>query len=155
YRATPPASSRFRAVLTPVPPSLPTRRPGPYSHQYPYPGNRPAMNSILREYLLKGVFLGLWAYLAALQLLTPPDWTRFGRVVAAVSIGLGLGLVVGAVVQLRRGLRPGANPLGFLLAVLMDSPLWIYLGVVGGLGLGVTLEYDPPPDRPYWLVIFA
>jgi tetratricopeptide (TPR) repeat protein len=112
------------------------------------------MNPILREYLLKGVFLGLWAYLAVLQPPTAPDWPRFNRVLAAMGIGLGVGLLVGAVVQVRRGFRPGANPFGFLLTVLMESPLWIYLGVVGGLAVGLVTQYDPDPQKN-WLAYFV
>jgi tetratricopeptide (TPR) repeat protein len=112
------------------------------------------MNPILREYLLKGIFLGLWAYLAVLQPPAAPDWPRFNRVLAATGIGLGLGLLIGAVMQIRRGFTPGANPLGFLLTVLMESPLWIYLGIVGGLAVGLVTQYDPVPEKN-WLAYFV
>lgn len=104
------------------------------------------MNTILREYVTKGLFLGLWAYLAVIQ----PLAGDVGRVVLWALGGLATGLILGAIQQLLRGYRPGANPMGFALLVLMDSPFLIYLGLVGGLGLGLGLETDPPPTRN-WL----
>jgi len=99
------------------------------------------MTSVQREYILKGVFLGLWAYLALLL----PDWNAFGRVVAWTGGGLALGLIAGAVLQVMRGYRPQANPGGFLLLTLLDSSFVIYIGLVGGLAIGVLTE-RPPPD---------
>jgi hypothetical protein len=98
------------------------------------------MNTAMLEYIAKGVFLGLWAYLALLR----PDWATFGRVMAWTGGGLALGLVAGGVLQFLRGYRPRANPLGFLLLVLLDSSYFIYLGLIGGLGLGIVLA-DPEP----------
>jgi tetratricopeptide (TPR) repeat protein len=94
------------------------------------------MNAVVREYIAKGVFLGLWAYLA----LTQPGWDAFGRVVAWTAGGLAAGLVAGAVFQVLRGYRPLANPAGFLLLVLLDSPFFIYLGLVGGLAIGLVIN---------------
>ncbi len=98
------------------------------------------MNAVVREYILKGVFLGLWAYLALLQ----PDWAAFARVLAWAGAGLALGLLAGAILQLLRGYRPLRNPVGFLLLVVLDSAFVIYIGVIGGLGVGVVVE-DPEP----------
>ena len=39
------------------------------------------MNPVLREYLAKGVFLGLWSYLALIQ----PDATTFARIISLVE----------------------------------------------------------------------
>ena len=99
------------------------------------------MNAVLREYILKGVFVGLWAYLALVQ----PDWTAFSHVVGLGAGGLTLGLLAGAVQQILRGYRPQSNPMGFLLLVLLDSPFFIYLGLVGGVAIGTLLE-RPTPD---------
>lgn len=101
------------------------------------------MNAVLRDYILKGVFLSLWAYLALLQ----PDWPTFGRVVAWTGGGLALGLLAGAVFQFLRGYRPQANPGGFLLLTLLDSSFFIYIGQVLGLAVGLILE-KPVPISP-------
>ncbi len=104
------------------------------------------MNAVRVEYISKGLFLGLWAYLALVE----PSAEGFARVVGWTAAGLGLGLILGVGQQLVRGYRPGANPLGFLLMVLLDSPVVIYAGLIGGLGLGITYETDPPEGRN-WL----
>ena len=96
------------------------------------------MNAVLREYVLKGLFLGLWAYLALLQ----PDSAAFARALAWTAGGLGVGLLAGMVLQVLRGYRPTANLPGFLLLALIDSPFFIYLGVIGGLAAGMYLETD-------------
>ncbi len=109
------------------------------------------MNAVLREYLLKGVFLGLWAYLA----LTLPPADAFGRVLAWGAGGLVLALTVGAMVQVRRGYRPGRNLAGFALLVLLDSPYVIYLGLVGGFAVGTFVETDAPDGREWLLYAVA
>lgn len=130
------------------------------------------MNSVLREYVLKGLFLGLWAYLALLQ----PDASKFGLVLAWTAGGLGAGLLAGAVLQILRGYRPTANLPAFLLVVLLDSPFVIYLGLIGGLAAGMFavtgfdlpaatpdalaaiaggIVTDPAAARPNWIGYFA
>ena len=116
------------------------------------------MGGISYEYVLKGLFLGLWAYLALLL----PDSAAFARVIAWTAGGLGVGLVAGMVLQVLRGYKPTANLPGFLLLALIDSPFFIYLGVIGGLAAGMFLETDlklpPDPvtgDRPTWIGYFA
>ena len=104
------------------------------------------MNAILREFAAKGVFLGLWSYLALIQ----PDGATFARVLAWSLGGLTLGLGGGVALQLRRGYRPQANPPGFLLLVLLDSSYFLYLGLVGGFAWGVLSETDAPEGRS-WL----
>ncbi len=114
------------------------------------------MTSVQREYILKGVFLGLWAYVALLL----PEWGAFGRVVAWTAGGLALGLIVGAVLQYLRGYRPLANLPGFLLLTLLDSSFVVYIGLVGGLAVGLLIERPPAdPEATYpvrdWLGYFA
>lgn len=102
------------------------------------------MTPALRENILKGVFLGVWAYLA----LTLPAPAAFGRVVLFTLAGTLLGLLAGAAWQLKRGHKPGRNPLGFLLLTALDSAYFVYPGLVGGAALGAFLTTDPPTDAP-------
>ena len=108
------------------------------------------MSPILREYVLKGLFLGLWAYLA----LVHPAWETVGRVLLWTSGGLALGIVAGIVLQIMRGFSPGRNPAGFLLLVLLDNPFVIYIGLIGALGIGLVVETNPPESRN-WLAYCA
>ena len=104
------------------------------------------MSPVLREYVLKGLYLGLWAYMA----LVHPAWDVVGKVLLWTTGGLAIGLLAGVGRQLLLGYRPGKNPFGFLLLVLLDNPFFIYLGLIGGLGLGLVIETDPPEGRN-WL----
>lgn len=105
------------------------------------------MHPVLRESLLKGVFLGVWAYLA----LSVPPADVFARVVAWAAGGAALGLLAGAVLQLRRGYRPGQNPLGFALLTVLDSAYFVYLGTVGAAAGAAFVHTDPPADFPQLL----
>jgi tetratricopeptide (TPR) repeat protein len=109
------------------------------------------MRSALFEYALKGLYLTLWAYLVVLH----PDWPTIGRILLWTAGGTAAGLVLGVVQQVLRGFRPFRNLPGFLLLVLLDSPYFIYLGTVGGLGAGLVIETDPPEDRANWLIYSA
>src|SRR5262249_45976230 len=90
------------------------------------------------EYILKGVFLGLWVFFA---LQVPADnaaaWIDIAWVVGWVCAGLLVGLVAGAALQISRGLRPWQNWLAFPLLVLLESPTFIYGGITAGLVIGV------------------
>jgi len=115
------------------------------------------MNPILREYLLKGVFLGLWAYLALILPPPTPDWPRLGRILGFAVGGLVLGLIAGAIIQIRRGYRPGTNLKAFPLVVLLESPFWIYAGLVAGLAIGLVVEVNVDSVEPVtgWLAYFV
>ncbi len=99
------------------------------------------MRSALFEYALKGLFLSLWAYLVAAH----PNWATVGGVLLWTLAGTGVGFLLGCGQQLLRGYNPVKNLPGFLLLVLLDSPFFLYIGVVGGLGLGLVLGTTPPP----------
>jgi tetratricopeptide (TPR) repeat protein len=90
------------------------------------------------EYILKGVFLGLWVFVA-LQVAVDPSAVRVDLpwVLGWMTAGLVLGLVGGTALQVRRGVRPWQNWKAFPLLVLLESPTFIYGGVVFGLAAGV------------------
>ena len=106
---------------------------------------------MLREYLVKGLFLGLWAYLALVQ----PNSAGFAQVLIWAAGGLGLGLVAGAGLQLARGYRPAANPGGFLLLTLLDSSYFVYAGLVGSTTIGILVERPAASPVRDWLAYFA
>ncbi len=77
------------------------------------------------EYILKGVFLGLWVF-AGLQMPTSPaPWTAAGWVLGCTAVGTAVGLILGAVRLVARGVKPWQNWLAFPLLVLLESPLLI------------------------------
>ncbi len=90
------------------------------------------------EYILKGLFLGLWAFFA-LQI--PAERTAAAIdilwVVGWVGAGLVVGLLAGSLLQMSRGLRPWHNWLAFPLLVLLESPTFVYGGIIGGLFVAV------------------
>jgi tetratricopeptide (TPR) repeat protein len=96
------------------------------------------MTTAFREYIFKGLFLGLWVFFA-LQI--PDDraaaTTKILWEVGWVTAGLLVGLLAGAVVQFLRGARPWDNWVAFPLLVLLESPLFIYVGITAGLVIAV------------------
>jgi tetratricopeptide (TPR) repeat protein len=103
------------------------------------------------EYILKGVFLGLWVFVA-LQVAVDRDAVRVDLpwVLAWVAAGLAVGLVLGTALQIRRGLRPTQNWAAFPLLVLLESPTFVYGGIVLGLAAGVLSgrEFSQPWAGP-------
>jgi tetratricopeptide (TPR) repeat protein len=90
------------------------------------------------EYILKGLFLGLWTFVA-LQVAVDPAAVRVDLpwVLGWVAAGLLVGLICGTILQLRRGVKPWENFAAFPLLVLLESPTFIYCGIVLGLTAGV------------------
>jgi tetratricopeptide (TPR) repeat protein len=90
------------------------------------------------EYILKGLFLGFWTFVA-LQVAVDPNAVRSDLpwVFGWVATGLAIGLICGTLLQIRRGVMPWHNPKAFPLLVLLESPTFIYFGIVLGLTVGV------------------
>jgi tetratricopeptide (TPR) repeat protein len=67
-----------------------------------------------------------------------------------MTIGLALGLAGGTALQLRRGVRPWHNWRAFPLLVLLESPTFVYGGIVFGLMAGVLSgrEFSEPWAGP-------
>jgi tetratricopeptide (TPR) repeat protein len=95
------------------------------------------------EYLLKGIFLGLVVYAALLQVGAPSSGT-YADTLAPINLtalaGVGVALLLAAVVKLRQGYRARGRPLSFVLFLLLESPLLVYAGVLGGLLGGLYLN---------------
>jgi tetratricopeptide (TPR) repeat protein len=118
------------------------------------------MRWVQSEYALKGLFLGLLLYVA-LQTQLPPDaatrsqdeiadyaWSKTGRIAVYMLAGLGAGMVLGALRQFPDLARIVRKPHAFLLFLLLENPLLVYLGLIGGLGFGAGCEFDPGDGRP-------
>ena len=90
------------------------------------------------EYILKGVFLGLWVFVA-LQVAVDREAVRkdLPWVLGWVALGLVVALILGTIRQVLRGVRPWQNWAAFPLLVLLESPNFIYGGLVLGLAAGV------------------
>ncbi|VTR93169.1 peptidase m48 ste24p : : TPR_1: TPR_1 [Gemmata massiliana] len=90
------------------------------------------------EYILKGLFFGLWAFFA---LQVPPSrddaWKDIFWVLGWVCTGLAVGLILGVGRLVRRGVKPWENLKAFPLLVLLESPQFIYGGVMIGLMCGI------------------
>lgn len=90
------------------------------------------------EYILKGLFLGLWAFFALQVPVNPSDaWKDIAWVVGWTGAGFAVGLLIGTIRMMTRGLTPWANWKAFPLLVLLESPLFIYAGIMLGVGFGV------------------
>lgn len=106
------------------------------------------ISRILLEYMLKGLFLGLWTFFA---LQVPPN-SHDARidilwVVGWVCAGLFIAFVAGAGLQWSRGLRPWHNWGAFPLVVVLESPTFIYAGIMAGLVVGV---WSGTPGAESW-----
>lgn len=90
------------------------------------------------EYILKGLFLGLWTFVA-LQVAVDPSAVRTDLpwVLGWVGAGLALGLLLGTLLQMKRGVMPWQNFKAFPLIVVLESPTFIYCGITLGLAAGV------------------
>ncbi|MDY3554571.1 tetratricopeptide repeat protein [Gemmata sp. JC717] len=95
------------------------------------------------EYVLKGLFFGLWIFFA-LQVPTSPAeaWRDIAWVLGWVGTGLAVGLALGTARLMRRAVKPWDNWKAFPLLVLLESPVFIYSGIMIGLTAGVLSGRD-------------
>jgi len=95
------------------------------------------------EYILKGLFLGLWIFFALQVPANSADaWIDILWVLAWTCAGLFVGLVIGTSQLMSRGVKPWDNPRAFPLLVLLESPMYIYAGIMIGLAGGVLSGRD-------------
>src|SRR5438552_4112492 len=100
------------------------------------------MRWLKSEYLLKGLFLGALLF-AALQEATPPEadkpepgWPALGQVTLLMLAGLAVGLGVAAVRKLRQGYKVNGRVPAFVVFLLLESPGFVYAGILIGLIAG-------------------
>jgi tetratricopeptide (TPR) repeat protein len=86
------------------------------------------------EYILKGVYLGLLLFAA----LHEPEPRDVGVVSGAMFAGLAIFLCLGGYQKIREGYRPRGHVFSFILFLILENPVLVYLGVLTGL-LGGTL----------------
>ena len=90
------------------------------------------------EYILKGLFLGLWVFFALQVPANRSDaWKDILWVVGWTGAGLAVGLLIGTFKLASRGLKPWSNWKAFPLLALLESPAFIYAGIMIGLTTGV------------------
>jgi tetratricopeptide (TPR) repeat protein len=105
------------------------------------------MRWLQTEYVLKGIFLGLLAFLA----LRAPNLEAMGRAGLYVLGGLALALVVAAVPKWRQGYKVRGRVLSFVLFLLLESSLLVYAGILLGTTLGameIVTGHRPSEDAP-------
>jgi tetratricopeptide (TPR) repeat protein len=101
------------------------------------------------EYLLKGLYLGLWVFLALQVPQEEADlwvkivWTTSWMVIAFVVVFL-----LASLWQVIRGIRPWRNWLAFPIFVLLESPTFIYTGILMGVVISV---YSGNPAAEGWV----
>lgn len=88
------------------------------------------------EYALKGIFLGLLLYVG----LQAPTWEVVGHIAIYMLLGLGAGLLIAVTRQLKELPRLFVKPHAFIVFLLLENPLLIYAGVLGGLVYGAYTE---------------
>ena len=112
------------------------------------------MRWVQSEFALKGLFLGLLLYTAMqIQIRSTQDpavssWELTGTVGLYMLGGLAAGIVVGLLRQVRDLGRLFRKPHAFLVFLLLENPLLIYMGLIGGLGLGAFREFEPGEGKP-------
>jgi tetratricopeptide (TPR) repeat protein len=81
------------------------------------------------EFVLKGIYLGLLLTVA----LHGPTWLQVGIVAAGIVVGLALALAWAAFQRMRSGMSARGHFFAFLLYLLLENPVAVFTGIVGGL----------------------
>jgi tetratricopeptide (TPR) repeat protein len=91
------------------------------------------------EYMLKGLFLGLWAFFALQVPTNSADaWKDIAWVLGWTITGLVIGLVIGTLRLYARCVKPWDNWKAFPLLLLLENPVLLYGGILLGLTVGVV-----------------
>jgi len=101
------------------------------------------------EYLLKGLYLGLWVFLA---LQVPQDeanlWVKIAWTTSWLIVSFVIVFLLASIWQIIRGIRPWRNWLAFPIFVLLESPTFIYTGILMGVVVSV---YSGNPAAEAWV----
>lgn len=100
------------------------------------------MGSSFFEYIRKGLFLGLWVFVGLQLPNSPAQGAVILWMVGCMAVGLAVGLMLGVVQLIARGVKPWDNWVAFPLLLLLESPFLISTGLVLGLGAGVMSGTD-------------
>jgi len=117
------------------------------------------MRWVQSEYALKGLFLGLLFY-SALQIQFDPrpnKWELTGWIGLYMVGGLAVGLLLALAQQVKDLGRFFRKPAAFIVFLLLENPLLVYLGLIGGLALGAFHEFEPGTGKPklFAMLIFG
>ncbi len=107
------------------------------------------MRKVQSEYGLKGIFIGLWLYVA----LQSPGWSGLGEVVLWMFGGLVIALGLAAIRQRRWRRAFAGGPLPSLLFLILEYPLLLYAGLILGLTFGAFRVQNP--ERPPELLTYC
>jgi tetratricopeptide (TPR) repeat protein len=105
------------------------------------------MRWLQAEYILKGIYLGLLLYVAGQK----PDGWDAALLALFLAGGLVLALGVAGVRKLREGYRVRGRVFSYLLFLLLENPVHVYLGILAGL-LAYAYRSAAADD---WLVVAA
>ena len=90
------------------------------------------------EYLLKGLYLGLWVFLA---LQVPRNevnlWIKITWTIGWIFVLFLIAFFLASIWQITRGIRPWKNWFAFPIFVLLESPTFVYSGILLGLVISV------------------
>lgn len=115
------------------------------------------MQTTLFEFVLKGLFLGLWAAFALRQPPVEPSQTELWQLVLLTLLGLAVGCIASAVELISKGQSPKKGLMSFLVLMFLEGSYWIYIGIVGGLAIALVYFNitKPIPERNWLVYCFA
>jgi len=107
------------------------------------------MRWLQTEYLLKGLYLGLVVYAALLMSDAPAPHKASLLEFNLVSLGgLGVCLFAAALLKTRAGYRPVQGVGEYLLFLMLESPVLVYTGIIGGAGIAAYFLLYPLNQPP-------
>jgi tetratricopeptide (TPR) repeat protein len=115
------------------------------------------MRWLKSEYILKGLFLGVLLFAAIQETMPPnsdtpePGWAAVGRVTLLMLGGLVAGLVLAAVRKLRQGYKVNGRVPAFIVFLLLESPTFVYAGIIIGLIAGAYTLRRTDDDTRLWV----